>query len=369
MENKIEKLVREGIRQISPYKPGKPIEELQREYGLKKIIKLASNENPFGPSPEAIKAIKNTAETVGRYPDGAGYYLKNKISRLISVPVEEIILGSGSSEIISMTLETFVKEGEEVIYPHPSFLIYKILALKIGAKRVEVPLNEDFSYDLNKFLDSITDKTKVIILCNPNNPTGTIIRKKQLSDFLKNVPENIIIISDEAYFEYVESDDFGSAFPYYKEKNIVIARTFSKIYGLAGLRLGYGIGRKEILGYLERIRPPFNTTSVAQNAAIAAIEDQKHVKNSREKNIEGKCFLYREFENSGIEYVPSETNFILFKVKKNGIKIVKELEKRGIIVRAMTAFGLGENYIRVTIGTEEENKIFVENLKEVLKEL
>ena len=248
-------------------------------------------------------------------------------------------------------------------------LIYKILALKIGAKRVEVPLNEDFSYNLNKFLDSITDKTKVIILCNPNNPTGTIIRKKQLSDFLKNVPENITIISDEAYFEYVESDDFGSAFPYYKEKNIVIARTFSKIYGLAGLRIGYGIGRKEILGYLERIRPPFNTTSVAQNAAIAAIEDQKHVKNSREKNIEGKYFLYREFENSGIEYVPSETNFVLFKVKKNGIKIVKELEKRGIIVRSMTAFGLGENYIRVTIGTEEENKIFVENLKEVLKEV
>ena len=366
MEKNIEKLVKEGIKKISPYVPGKPIEELQREYGLERVIKLASNENPFGPSPKAKEMIMKSAENINRYPDGSAYYLKNKLSEYLNLPVENIILGSGSSEIISLTLETFVNPGEEIIYPWPSFVMYRILTLKNNAVGIEIPLEENFSYDLKKFLEKITPRTKVIFLCNPNNPTGTIIHRKQLEDFLKKLPEEIIIISDEAYFEYVEDENYGSAFPFFQEKNIVICRTFAKIYGLAGLRIGYGIARKEITEYIERIRPPFNITTPAQMAAIAALQDQKHIEYVREKTIEGKKYLYNEFEKLGIEYIPSETNFILCKFKVDAGKIVKELEKRGIIVRSMKSFGLTE-YIRITVGTEEENRILIDSLREILK--
>lgn len=365
MSKKIEDLVREDIKKIAPYVPGKPIEELQRAYGLEieKIVKLASNENPLGPSPKAVEAIKRCADKVSRYPEGSGYYLKKKIADILNQPEENIILGSGSSEIISMGMELFVSPGDEVIFPVPSFLIYKILAYKIGAVPVEIRLKEDFTYNLDIFLEKITPKTKVIILCNPNNPTGTIIYKKQIEEFMKRVPDDIVIISDEAYREYVDTDDFGTAYPYLQKKNVIITRTFSKIYGLAGLRIGFGIARKEIIEFMERIRPPFNTTIPAQEAGIAALDDQEYVKKSFDNNIKGRAYLYSAFDSLGISYIPTYANFILCRIP-NGPEVVKKLEKKGIIVRGM--FGIGPEYIRITIGTERENFLLIHNLQELV---
>ncbi len=367
MKNNIENLVRKEIKEIAPYVPGKPIDELKRAYKLEKIIKLASNENPLGCSPKVKEAIKKNLEDINRYPDSSGYYLKKELSEFLKIQDEEIILGSGSSEVISLTIEAFVNPGEEVIYPFPSFIIYRILVLKAGGVPVEIPLESDFSYNMENFLEKITPKTKVIILCNPNNPTGTIIYKKQLENFLEKVPENVIVISDEAYFEYVETTNFGTCFPYYKDKNIIVARSFSKIYGLASLRIGYGIGKSKILNYMERIRPPFNTTGLAQVAAITALKDQNFVKKSIENNIIGKKYLFENFKKLGIDYIPTEANFILCKLKKDATEIIKKLEKKGIIIRGMKSFGLSNEYVRITIGTPEENRFLVENLKEILK--
>jgi len=368
MEKKIEELVKKSLKNISPYIPGKPIGELKRAYNLQRIIKLASNENPLGPSPKAVEAIKKKAQDVYRYPDGEAYYLKKSLSGFLKVSPENLIMGSGSSEVISLLLQAFVEPEKEILMPYPSFLIYKILAYMIGAKPVEIKLKEDFSYDLNKFLDRITPATKVIILCNPNNPTGTIIYKNQLEDFFKKVSDDILVISDEAYIEYVENKEFGSTFKYVIEKkNVLIARTFAKIYGLAGLRLGYGIAKKEIVQMMEKIRPPFNTTNLAQEAALAAIEDQDYVKKSYENNRLEKKYLYNEMDKLGISYIPTESNFILCKLKEDAGSIVKTLEKKGIIVRIMKAFGLPNNFMRITIGKPEENRILIEKLKELLK--
>ncbi|MCM8833658.1 MAG: histidinol-phosphate transaminase [Candidatus Omnitrophica bacterium] len=365
MENKIDKLVRKEIKEIAPYVPGKPIDEVKRIYNLERIIKLASNENPCGCSIKVKEAIKENLDEINRYPDGSGYYLKKELSNFLNIPQDEIILGSGSSEVISLTIDTFVNPGEEVIYPSPSFIIYKILVLKVGGIPVEIPLEEDFSYNLDKFFEKITKKTKIVILCSPNNPTGTIVYKDQLEEFLNRIPDDIIIISDEAYFEYVEDKNFGSCFPYYKKKNIIITRSFSKIYGLASLRIGYGIGKSEILSYMERIRPPFNTTGLAQIAAITALKDQDFVKHSIEVNREGKKYLYENFEKLGIEYTPTEANFILCKFKQDATGIIKELERKGIIIRGMKSFNLSNQYVRITIGTEQENKLLIEELSKI----
>ncbi len=229
---------------------------------------------------------------------------------------------------------------------------------------VEIPLKSDFSYDMDMFLDKITGKTKVIILCNPNNPTGTVIYKKQLEDFIAKVPDGILIISDEAYNEYVENENAGTAFPYFGDKNIVIARTFSKIYGLAGLRIGYGIAKSDITGFMERIRPPFNTTIPAQEAAMAALDDKDYVKKSFKNNTEGKRFLYGELKKSGIEYIPTEANFILCRFKISAAEIINNLEKKGIIIRNME--GMGTGYARITIGTPPENAALMNALREVI---
>ncbi len=368
MDKSIGKNVREGIKRIAPYVPGKPMEELQRAYGLdiEKIIKLASNENPMGPSPRAVEAVRNCAGRISRYPESSGYYLTNKLAKTLGVSPDNIILGSGSSEIISMAMEIFINQGEEVIYPTPSFLVYRILACKIGAVPVEIPLKSDFSYDMDMFLNRITKKTKVIILCNPNNPTGTVIHKEQLKNFMAKVPDGILIISDEAYNEYVENEDAGTAFPYFQEKNVVIARTFSKIYGLAGLRIGYGTAKSDIAGFMERIRPPFNTTIPAQEAAIAALDDKEYVEKSFKNNAEGKRYLYGELKILGIEHFPTEANFILCRFKTGAAEIISKLEKKGIIIRNME--GLGTGYARITIGTPPENAALINALRKVIKE-
>jgi len=368
MDKIIESAVRESVKKINPYVPGKPMEELQRAYGLEisEIVKIASNENPLGPSPKVIEAIKKYAPNISRYPEGSGYYLKRKLAEKLKVLPDNIILGSGSSEIISMAMETFVNPGEEVIYPFPSFAIYRILSYKLDAAAVEVPLEQDFSYDMERILDSISPRTKMVILCNPNNPTGTVIYRKQLESFLEKVPDRVIIVSDEAYGEYVENSDFGSSFPYIFNKNIILTRTFSKIYGMAGLRMGYGVAKKDISGFMERIRPPFNTTGPGQEAALAALDDDGYVEESYRMNIEGKNYLYSELGKLGIGYIPTQANFILCRFDRDASGIVRELEKRGIIVRYMNAPGLGKEYVRITVGTKAENAKFLENLREII---
>ena len=358
--------VREGVRDLVPYDPGKPIEELEREKGIK-AVKLASNENPLGPSPKAVEAIKRAAERVNRYPDGACYYLKGKLASFLGVPRENIILGNGSNEIIEILMRTFLETGDEVVYAWPAFVVYKLISKAMGLKAVEVPLTEDLRHDLPAMASAVTEKTKMIFVANPNNPTGTMVNADEVRAFLKDLPEDIIVVFDEAYYE------FARGFPGFPElleeavsgeRNIVLMRTFSKAYGLAGLRIGYAVSNRELIDYMNRVRQPFNVNLVAQEAALAALDDQEHVGRTLELTRSGLEYLYSELDSMGLPYVPTCTNFLLVKVGE-GRKVFEALLDRGVIVRAMDGYSLPE-YIRVTVGLPEENRRFVEALREVL---
>ncbi len=362
----IEELARKSLAFIEPYVPGKPAEVLFREKGISKIIKLASNENPFGPSPLAIKAIKSRLSGINRYPEGSAFKLKKKLAYMLKKKDSQIIIGSGSSEIISMTIQAFCESGDEIVFPSPSFIIYRILSHAFGARPVTVNLNEDMSYDIDAFFKKITKKTKILILCNPNNPTGSHIRKDQLRLLVENLPENIILLADEAYFEYAEDSEFGTAMDWLEKKNVMITRTFSKIYGLAGLRIGYGIASEEIINILEKIRPPFNTTSVAQEAALAALDDHAFVEKSLRNNRKEKIFLIERLGKLGFRVFPSEANFLFCHTDHNAIKICNELEEKGIIIRPMAGFGIKDNFIRITIGKPSENRALIKCLETIL---
>ncbi|MCM8764586.1 MAG: histidinol-phosphate transaminase, partial [Candidatus Omnitrophica bacterium] len=335
MAASINRLARKSLSLIEPYIPGKPAEVLFREKGISRIIKLASNENPFGPSPEAVKAIRKKLLGINRYPEGSAFELKEKLACLLKTGNDQIIVGSGSSEIISMAIQTFCEPGDEIVFPYPSFIIYRILAHAFGAIPVTVKLNNDMSYNIESFFEKISGKTKIVILCNPNNPTGSHIRKNQLEKFMKNLPERIVVISDEAYFEYAEDPQFGTCMDWLGRKNVIVTRTFSKIYGLAGLRIGYGIASQDIIGTMEKIRPPFNTTSPAQYAALAALDDHAFVEKSLLNNRKEKKFLTENLKNLGFNVFPSEANFLFCSCKLDANKICKELEEKGIILRSM----------------------------------
>jgi len=366
MENKLRLLVNPDILKIKPYEPGKPIEEVKRELGLREVIKLASNENPLGPSPKAVQAIKDCALKVNFYPDGGGYYLKKALSERLFVKDENIILGNGSDEIISMISRLFLAQGEEAIIPAPSFLMFKIDVKISGGKLVSIPL-KNFRIDLKKIRKAVTPRTKLIFIANPNNPTGTIVKKDEIKEFLENIPESPLTIIDEAYYEYVEDKKYPEILDFVKKgKNIIILRTFSKIYGLAGLRIGYGIAKKEIIDILNRIRSPFNVNSLAQAAALASLNDEDQVKRSRELVRKGKEFLYFHLRKMGVPFIPTEANFILIKVGENAKEIENNLLHRGIIVRGMTAYNLSQ-YIRVSIGTAKQNEEFIRELRASLR--
>ncbi len=356
----IRNLVRPNIRDLKPYEPGKPIEEVQREFGLKAIVKMASNENPLGPSPLAVEAIKENLNRINLYPDGGGYYLKKRLACSLGVGEEQIILGNGSDEIIRMVVETFLNEGEEVVIAEPSFIIYQ-MAVKIANGKCQLVSLNNYQHDMESMARAIGERTKLIFVANPNNPTGTMVTKSEMESFLAKVPEGVITVFDEAYFEYIERDDFPETIKYIKEgAGIICLRTFSKIYGLAGLRIGYGISQPEIVTEMNRVRQPFNTNFLAQVAAMSALDDDEHLKKSREVNRAGKDFLYRELEKRKISYIPSEANFILIEVE-DGARAASALLKKGIIVRDMSCYNL-PNFIRVTIGTGEQNKKFIEEL-------
>lgn len=349
------------ISAIKPYVPGKPIEELERELGIKDSVKLASNENPLGPSPFALEAIKTRQSGLNRYPDGGGYYLRKVLAERLPVDIDNIILGNGSNELIDIAVRTFMRPGDEAVMAHPSFVVYSMSVQAMGCKPILVPL-KDYRHDLKGMLKAVNEKTRILFIANPNNPTGTINKKEEFDHLMENIPEEILVIMDEAYYEYVTDPEYADSMKWFRRgKDILILRTFSKIYGLAGLRIGYGIADKNIITEMNRLRPPFNTNTLGQVAALASLADEEHIKRSRQINEEGKVFLYKGLEGLNIQYIPTEANFIYIPIK-NAFTIYDALLKRGIIVRPM-----GPEAIRVTIGLLEENKRFIEALKLVLE--
>jgi len=358
--------VSKDIEELVPYPPGKPIEELERELGITGSVKMASNENPIGPSPKAIKAVSGALSGLNRYPDGSSYYLRRALSDALSQPMERIITANGSNEIIELLIRTFLAPGDEVIMGEPSFAVYPLVTKAAGGISVRVPL-KDMTIDLSAMRAAVTEKTRIVFIANPNNPTGTMVKCADLDGFIESMPDDVIICLDEAYREYVSDETYPDTLSYLGNgKAVIILRTFSKIYGLSGLRAGYGLAPGKMINYLNRVRQPFNMNSLAQVAALAAIDDTGHVEKSRAVNSEGLKYLYGELEKMGLEYVPTEANFFLIKVGQGSV-VYGALLKKGVIVRPMDSYGLGE-YIRLTVGLKEENERFIRSLKEVLQD-
>ncbi len=359
-------LVRDAVQQLAAYQPGKPIADVAREMGLKDIVKLASNENPLGPSPRALQAIRKNLGSLHLYPDGAGLLLREKLAKKFDLDIACFTLGNGSSDILTFVLWAFVNAGDEVLTAQTTFLMYPIFAKIAHAKLIEVPL-KDWRFDLDAMAARIGPKTKVIVLCNPNNPTGTIFRAKEFKRFLQRVPEHVVIVMDEAYVEFVEDADFpDSVAEVRRGKNIVVMRTFSKIVGLAGLRIGYGISNPKISDWLNRVRPPFNTNTLAQVAACAALDDNAHIRKTRQMVSTGRKYLATEFDKLGLSHVPSWTNFVVVDVAPlTAEELFRRLLKTGIIVRSMHAYGL-KHHVRVTVGTMQQNRRFIRELKKII---
>jgi len=361
----MKKLAKKHIFNIKPYIPGKPIEELKRQLGLNRAIKLASNENASPPSGKAMAAAKRALRSANRYPDGGCFYLKKAIARNLRLRDENIFVGNGSDEIIVLALRAFLKKNDEVIIAKPTFLIYEIASKIEGAKIKFAPL-KGLRYDVYAMARLITRKTKLIFIANPDNPTGTYITKKEIEFLVSRAPRNAILFFDEAYFEFARDlKDYPNTMKYLKKKNVIITRSFSKIHSLAGLRVGYGLAKKEIISCLNRVREPFNVNSVAQAAAVAALGDKRHVAMSFALVKKGKAFLYKKLDFLGIKYVPSVTNFVLINLGRDSKIIYKKLLRKGVIVREMSPWKLN-NFIRVTIGTRHENQRFIQVLEEVL---
>jgi histidinol-phosphate aminotransferase len=358
-------LVRKNILKVTPYKAGKPIEETKRELGLKEVIKLASNENPLGTSPKALAAIRKAVTGVNRYPDSQGFYLKRKLAEKLSLSPENIVLGNGSDELIDVIIKTFVENDEEVLTADITFLEYEIISRVNGRSVATVPL-KDFRFDLPEMKKKITGKTKLVFIANPNNPTGTYVSKKELVGFLKDLPGHVLVVLDEAYDTFIDVPDFPRGTDFLKNNNVLVMRTFSKAYGLAGLRIGYAVGAPVLTSYMECVRQPFNVNLLAQAAAMAALDDDDFLRKTRKMVLEEKQYLSDALRRLKVSYVPSVANFILVDTAQSGVEVFQAMLKEGVIVRDMQQYGLNR-YIRVTIGTRRENEKFVKAFKKVLK--
>jgi len=350
------------IASLSPYVPGKPIEELQRELGLARVIKLASNENPLGSSPKALAALSGGTSTLHRYPDGGAFRLRESLADRWKVTPDQVILGNGSDEILGLLARTFLAPGDEAVMADQTFVIYKMEVTAAHGKPVIVPLKQ-WRHDLQAMAGAITDRTRLLFVCNPNNPTGTMVSAAEVELLLSRVPAHVIIVFDEAYFEYVRSEQFPDSMSYVKQgRNVIVLRTFSKIYGLAGLRIGYGVATAEIINFLNRIRPPFNANSLAQRAALAALGDDEHVAQSRMVNETGLGQMVKGLAELELVPVPSEANFVYVDIGRDGRTVFEALLREGVIVRHIEG-----RMIRVTIGLEEENREFLAALKRVIQ--
>lgn len=355
---------RDNLKKLQPYKPGKSTEEIKKEYGINEIVKLASNENAYGTSKKVLEAMKEDCETY-IYPDNYCTKLREKLSKKYGVAPEKFIFGNGSVEIIQMISRAILNDGDEVITGVPSFQSYVSEGIIQNAKVIEVPLKNNV-FDLEEMLNCITDKTKLIYVTNPNNPTGTIVTEEELSNFINKVPDNIIIVLDEAYAEYVTDNEYPNSIDFANErKNVCVLRTFSKIYGLAGTRMGYGITSEEFVQELEKVRVPFNVSTIAQKLAQVALEDEDFIINCKKNNTEVLNYMYEELNKLHINYIKSEANFIMIDMEEDANIAFEKLLKKGFIVRP--GFKNMENFVRVTMGTKTEMEKFIKAIKEIMR--
>ena len=358
--------VRPEIRSLEPYVPGKPVEELERELGIAGAVKLASNENPLGPSPLAVAAIQAFAHGVNRYPDGSSYYLRESLSGHWNVPTDWIAVGSGSNDLIDVLCRIHLGPGDEAVLSDPSFVMFAIAVRVAGGTIVRVPGKALF-HDPEAMLAAVTDRTKIVYFANPDNPTGTIVRRRQLDDYFRHVPEHILTILDEAYFEYVTDPEYPNGLDYLRRgRRVAVLRTFSKIHALAGLRVGYGFFPPDLVSLVHRVRLPFNVSTIGQVAARASLSDADQVDRSRAVNDEGMAYFVRELPKLGVELAPSWANFVLAKFPGSAVEVARTLERQGVIVRPMLSFRLPHAFARISIGTRSENERLVESLRRIL---
>jgi histidinol-phosphate aminotransferase len=358
-------LVPEWIRSLSPYPPGMPIEELERELGIQGSIKLASNENPLGPSPKAVAAITAALAGLHRYPDGSAFYLKRRLAERLGVTPDELLVGNGSNEIIELVVRTFLRPREEAVMADQAFVIYRMVVQAAGGLPRVVPLR-DFTHDLEAIAEAVTPRTRLVFLANPNNPTGTIFRRPAWEAFLRAVPRHVIVVADDAYAEFVDDPEYPDTIRERGagERPVVTLRTFSKLYGLAGLRVGYAVAPATVIDAIGRVRQPFNVNALALVGALAALDDEEHVRRTLAVNREGMGYLTEAFRSLGLASVPSAANFVLVEVGQGG-RVYQALLREGVIVRPMDAYGF-PRHVRVTIGLPEENRRLVEALGRVL---
>ena len=360
----------QNICEITPYPPGKPIEELEREYGISGSIKLASNENPFGPSPAAVEAMHRALENLHRYPDGSCYYLNRAVADHLGVAPEQLVFGNGSNEIIEFLVKAFVKEGDEVITSHPSFLMYQKFVQIRGGRNHVVDL-KDMHHDLDAIGSLVSPKTRLIFIDNPNNPTGTLLPWDRLKSFLSKLPDHLIVVLDEAYIDFVDEDQRQDTLSLADEHEgrcgVVLLRTFSKAYGLAGLRIGFGIMAPPVTDCLHKVRQPFNVNLIAQQGALAALGDGDFYQKTLHKTAAGKRYLIEVVEQLGCTPFPSQTNFFLIDVHTDATTLYETMLRKGVIIRSMKAYGY-DSFIRINVGTDEENNRFLAALEEALKE-
>ena len=355
----------EGVQKLIPYKAGKPIEELERELGISNIVKLASNENPLGIGEKARAAIQNAMADLALYPDGSGFHLKNALAKKYAVSMEQITLGNGSNEILELVARAFLTPENEVIFSQHAFAVYPIVTQAVGAKAVVTPAI-NYGHDLIQMLDRVTAKTRIVFIANPNNPTGTLLKQEAIEHFINLLPEHVICVLDEAYFEFVSEIETVDSVSWLKKfPNLIITRTFSKAYGLAGLRVGYSLSSVEIADLLNRVRQPFNNNSLALAAAEAALNDEEHVRVTVENNTFGMKQLTDSFKALNLTWIPSAGNFVSVDLKQAGLPIYEKLLRKGVIVRPVDVYEM-PNFLRISIGTPTENAKFLTALKEVL---
>lgn len=365
MTRSLEDLASPHLRGLIPYSPGKPIDEVERELGIAESVKLASNENPLGPAPLALAALRDALPGIHRYPDGSGHHLRHALARHWGVSPDQVILGNGSNELLELAGRCFLMPGDEAVYAEQAFIVYEMVAQLTGATKVAVPLR-NFAHDLDAMRAAVSPRTKLVFLGNPNNPTGTAVPARALEEFLAWVPPEVLVVLDEAYYEFLPPDLTADALRFVRGgRLILVLRTFSKIYGLAGLRIGYGIGPGALITLLNRLREPFNTNSLAQVAATAALRDEQHVAHTRAITETGRKVLTEQCRAMGLPVVPSVANFLLVDVGRPGPATADALLRRGVIVRSMAGYGF-PTHLRISIGTAPENERCIAELKTVL---
>ncbi len=355
-----------GLNEIEQYVPGKPIEEVQREYGLTDVIKLASNENPLGPSPRATAAIEKTLPSLNLYPDGQSYHLRRALAAHLGVEPEQVTAGNGADGIIMQTCMAYLDEGSQVIVSRSSFPVYDQFTHAMRATLVKTPLR-DYCLDLEAMARAVNEKTRLIFVCNPNNPTGTIVTAAQVEAFMAQVPDHVLVAFDEAYYEFVDADEYPDTLSYVRagRGNVMVIRTLSKAQGLAGVRVGYAVASPEVLAPLNKIKEPFAVNLLAQVAGAAALEDAGFLARSVEVVREGKRFLYGEFERLGLNYIPSHTNFVLVEIGPQAVEVQQSLLAHGVIVRPCVNYGLPD-FLRISVGSQPQNARLIGTLEEVM---